>query len=99
MNEQGADYFDTCCDSEGTYLTGNEIGSWSETFSNEVSFIDPHNNIAFTLSRVRESRMFFGRELLANRLAWSGLVPIRSLLAAQFRIRHKDRCKKMTQVF
>lgn len=73
MNEQGADYFDTCCDSEGTLLTGNEIGSWSETSSNEVSFIDPHNNIAFTLSRVMESRMFFGRELLANRLAWSGL--------------------------
>jgi len=73
MNEQGAEYFDTCCDSEGTHLIRNEIGSWSETFSNEVSFIDPHNNIAFTLSRVRGSRMFFGRELLKNRLAWSGL--------------------------
>ncbi len=62
MNEQGTDYFDTCCDSKGTFLTGNEIGSWRETISDEVSFIDSHNNIAFTLSRVGESRMFFGRE-------------------------------------
>lgn len=73
MNEQGADYFDTCYDSKGTLLTGNEIGSWRETFSNEVSFIDSHDNIAFTLSRVGGSKMFFGRELVANRLAWSGL--------------------------
>lgn len=73
MNEQGADHFDTFFDSNGTILTGNEIGSWRETFCDEVSFIDPHNNITFTLSRVRGSRMYFGRELVENRLAWSGL--------------------------
>ncbi len=90
MNEQGAGYFDTCCDSKGILLTGNEIGSWRETFSDEVSFIDSDNNIAFTLSRIRESRMFFGRELVANRLAWSGLAyslsPHRSNFAYNIRI-------------
>ncbi|NJD77201.1 MAG: hypothetical protein FIB08_08935 [Candidatus Methanoperedens sp.] len=73
MNEQGANYFDTYCDSEGTNLVGNAIGSWQETFCDDVSFIDPYDELTFTLSRIHGSRMFYGRELVANRLAWSGI--------------------------
>jgi hypothetical protein len=73
MNEQGANHFDTYCDSNGTILAGNTIGSWQETHSDEVSFIDSLHDLAFILSRVSGSRMFYGRELVGNRLGWSGL--------------------------
>ncbi len=73
MNEQGANYFDTYRDSKGRILEGNEIGSWQVTSSGEASFVDSHDGLVFTLSRVSGSRMFYGRELVANRLAWSGL--------------------------
>ncbi len=73
MNEQGANYFDTYRDSKGRILVRDEIGSWQVTSSDEASFIDSHDGLAFTLSRVSGSRMFYGRELVTNRLAWSGV--------------------------
>ncbi len=73
MNEQGASYFDTYQDSDGLTLHGTEIGSWDETHAKEASFINPADEIAFTLKRAEGSRMFRGRELAAKRLAWSGL--------------------------
>ncbi len=73
MNEQGANYFDTCCDSKGRILRGKMIGSWQETYSDEVSFMDPYDDLSFTLSRVSGSRMYYGRERVPNRLAWSGV--------------------------
>lgn len=73
MNELGANHFDSYRDSNGLFLTGNEIGTWDETFADEASFIDPCDNIAFTLNRVKGTRMFRGRELVKGRLSWSGL--------------------------
>ncbi len=73
MNEQGASYFDTYCDSKGTILVGNEIGSWQENSCDEASFIDPHDGLTFTLSKISGSKMFYGRERVENRLAWSGI--------------------------
>ncbi len=35
--------------------------------------IDFCDNIAFTLKQVKGARMFRGRELVKDRLAWSGL--------------------------
>ena len=84
MNEQGANYFDTYFDSNGTILAGNKIGSWIETSSDEASFKNSHNNIIFTLSRVRDSRMFYGREFVPNRLAWSGITYSISPLISNF---------------
>ena len=73
MNEQGANYFDTYCDSKGTMLIGNAIGSWQENTFGEVSFIDPYDGLTFTLSKIRKSKMFYGRELVEKHLAWSGI--------------------------
>ena len=73
MNEQGANFFDTYCDSKGTILSGDEIGSWQETPCDEVSFIHSRNDLAFTLSKIDGSKMFYGRELVGNRLSWSGI--------------------------
>lgn len=73
MNEQGANHFDTYCDSRGKNLAGNAIGSWQETFCDEVSFIYSKDHLVFTFSRVPGSKMFYGRELVARRLSWSGI--------------------------
>ncbi len=73
MNEQGANYFDIYHDSNGAILAGNSIGTWDETFADEVSFIDSHDSIMFTFEKVGGCRMFRGRELIPMRLAWAGL--------------------------
>ena len=73
LNEQGANWFNTYRDSDGLILKGNEIGSWDEIQANYASFIDPVDGLSFTLKRVEGARMFRGRELVAGRLAWSGL--------------------------
>jgi hypothetical protein len=73
MNELGANHFDTYRDSNGLFLRGNAIGTWDETFADEASFIDSRNKIAFTLNRVKGTRLFRGRELVEGRLSWSGL--------------------------
>ncbi len=72
-NEQGANHFDRYCDSNGVNLIGNAIGTWDETFADEASLIDSGHDIAFTLQKVKGARLFRGRELVAGRLAWSGL--------------------------
>ncbi|MCX9025362.1 MAG: hypothetical protein OIN85_04610 [Candidatus Methanoperedens sp.] len=73
MNELGANHFDSYRDSNGLFLRGKAIGTWDETIADETSFIDFRDSIAFTLNRVKEARMFRGRELVEGRLAWSGL--------------------------
>ncbi len=73
MNELGANHFDSYHDSNGLFLRGNAIGTWDEIFADEASLIDSCDNIAFTLKQVKGARMFRGRELVENRLAWSGL--------------------------
>jgi len=73
MNEQGANYFDLYYDSDGVRLQGKEIGSWDETFADEASFVNSQHRIAFTLAKTQGARMFRGRELATERLAWAGL--------------------------
>lgn len=73
MNEQGATYFDRYRDSNGTSIAGEAIGTWDETYADEASFIDPLNNVKFTLQKVKGARMLRGRELVKSRLAWSGI--------------------------
>ena len=73
LNELGANWFDTYRDSEGCILKGNEIGSWDEIFVDEATFLDPADGLSFALKAVDGARMFRGRELVPDRLAWSGL--------------------------
>jgi hypothetical protein len=58
MNEQGANYIDTYQDSDGLILKGDKIGSWDETRAEEASFVNPVDEIAFTLKRAAGARMF-----------------------------------------
>lgn len=73
LNELGANFFDEYRDSSGLFLSGTAIGSWDETQASEASFIDSRDDIAFTLRRIDGAKMFRGRELVAGKLAWSGL--------------------------
>lgn len=72
-NEQGAGCFDRYSDSDGLSLEGKAIGAWDETFAREMSFTDFCEGISFTLLNTQGARMFRGREILAGKLAWSGL--------------------------
>ena len=73
MNEQGANWFDTYQDSNGLVLKKEKIGSWNQIEANYASFVDPVDGLMFTLKRVEGARMFRGRELVTDSLAWSGL--------------------------
>lgn len=72
-NEQGANHFDLYHDSNGMTLRSKEIGTWDETFAHQASLVDSHDSISFSINEVRGARIFRGRELVVNRLAWSGL--------------------------
>lgn len=73
LNEQGANRFDTYQDSNGLILKGERIGSWNRIEADYASFVDPADDLVFTLKRVDGARMFRGREKAADSLAWSGL--------------------------
>lgn len=73
LNEQGANWFDTYCDSDGLVLKGHGIGSWNRCVAEHASFVDPSDGLAFTLKRVEGAMMFRGRELETDTLSWSGL--------------------------
>lgn len=73
LNEQGANWFDTYQDSNGLVLKGEKIGSWNPIEADYASFVDPTDDLVFTLKRVDEARMFRGREKETGSLAWSGL--------------------------
>ena len=73
MNEQGANFFDTYCDSKGTILHGEAIGSWQETSCDEVSFRYPKDRLTFTVPKISGSKLFYGRELVEKRLSWAGI--------------------------
>jgi hypothetical protein len=72
-NELGANYFDKYQDSNGNFLMRKKIGTWNEIAASEASFTDSTDRIVFSLSRVDGAKMFRGRELVPDRLAWSGI--------------------------
>jgi hypothetical protein len=72
MNEQGGRAFDTYQDTGGLFLQGRAIGCWDEISADEAMFLSPVRRVAFRLSPISGSKLFRGRELVGNRLAWSG---------------------------
>ncbi len=71
MNEQGAHYFDEYRD-DARQVRGSQIGCWDEVSGNYGMFISQSHRVAFSLPRIEGTRLFHGRELVGNRLAWSG---------------------------
>jgi len=72
MNEQGARTFDRYQDSSGTSLQGGEIGCWDEVNASQAWFENASRGIAFRLGQVKGARLYRGRELVGDRLAWAG---------------------------
>lgn len=72
MNEQGAHFFDHYGDSSGMRLEGEAIGCWDEVTAEEAWFESRARSVAFRLRLVEGARLFRGRELVGNRLAWAG---------------------------
>ena len=72
MNEQGAHYFDKYSDSSGLLLHGGAIGSWETVHSETASFLSSSQQLAFTLHQIDGASLYRGRELIGDRLAWSG---------------------------
>ncbi len=72
MNELGAGLFDMYQDSGGLSLVGNDIGCWDQVLANEATFLSHEAKIAFRLPKVDGARLYRGRELIGNRLAWAG---------------------------
>jgi hypothetical protein len=72
MNELGARHFNHYSDSNGTFLRGAEIGTWSRVAAAEASLRNSSACVAFSLRQVEGARLYRGRELVGSRLAWSG---------------------------
>ena len=72
MNEQGARHFDQYQDSDGLSQHADEIGCWDPVLATQASFVDNSHRVSFSLPQVNGARLYRGRELVDNRLAWSG---------------------------
>ncbi len=72
MSEQGAHYFDLFEDSTGIRKQGELIGCWDEVTATQAAFVSTKHRLSFSLPQVAGAKLFAGRELIGNRLAWSG---------------------------
>jgi hypothetical protein len=73
MNELGARFFDRYTDSTGCERKGDAIETWQEVAAGQATFHDSGHGVSFTLSGAPGARLFRGRELVQDRLAWAGL--------------------------
>ena len=72
-NEQGANFFAQYQDSNGTILLQDSIGTWDEVSAGEASLVDSVDRLIFSLRQVQGAKLYRGRELVTDRLAWSGI--------------------------
>jgi hypothetical protein len=72
MSEQGAHYFDSYRAGNGNKQRGEEIGCWDEVTTERAEFISPSQKLSFSLHQVKGAKLYRGRELIDDRLAWSG---------------------------
>ena len=72
MNEQGARAFDKYMDTSGITLAGDKIGCWDEVNAENGRFATSKHKVWFELGQIKGVRLFRGRELVDNRLAWAG---------------------------
>ncbi len=73
LNEQGAHFFSTYSDSEGSILSNKEIGIWDNIVAQSAKIATVQNKIGFRLKQVEGSVLRRGRELQPGSLNWIGL--------------------------
>jgi hypothetical protein len=72
-NEQGGRLFTEYSDSFGVKLEGDQIEPWSPTSANWAILSSPRLGVGFRLCRPDGWRIVRGREIIGNRVSWSGL--------------------------
>ena len=72
-NEQGGRLFTEYSDSSGGKLEGRQIEPWRSTSAEWATLRSPEFGVGFTLSRPDGWRIVRGREVVENRISWSGL--------------------------
>jgi hypothetical protein len=72
-NEQGGGLFTEYNDSSGERLHGEQIESWRPVSAEWAALRSPDLGIGFRLRRPDGWRIVRGREVVENRLSWSGL--------------------------
>jgi hypothetical protein len=73
LNEQGAMFFKSYSDSEGTELYNEMIGPWHIVEAEKASLIDKSRDLSFTLWNLDTASMVRGWENVPGRLSWTGL--------------------------
>jgi hypothetical protein len=73
-NEQGGRVFTEYGDSSGQRRDGRQIEAWKLASANWASLWSPKDNVGFKLKMESEGwRIVRGREVVENRISWSGL--------------------------
>jgi hypothetical protein len=89
-NEQGGSLFTEYLDSFGGQLKGGQIEPWSPTSAMWATLSSPSLGVGFTLRRPDGWRIVRGREVIENRMSWSGLnlvcdgIPLSKMLGYRF---------------
>ncbi len=80
MNEQGANWFPSYCDSSGARLEGVSLGGWQTTAAARACFMSKDGRLAFCVEPGAGETMYFGRERYLQYnwrgfyyLSWSGV--------------------------
>jgi hypothetical protein len=72
-NEQGGRLFTEYSDSSGLKLKGKQIEPWRPTSAEWATLTSPELGVSFKLCRPAGWRIVRGREVVQNRVSWSGL--------------------------
>ena len=72
-NELGGRWFSKYTDSDGTTLQGREIGAWQKVLAESATLKSPEFALEFSVYRPKGWMMVRGREVVRNRISWSGL--------------------------
>lgn len=74
LNEQGSSFFRKYYDTNGLTLTNHKIGAWERINARKACFSDLEDGFCFCLSKVKNSALYRGREVMEDETAWSGLI-------------------------
>jgi hypothetical protein len=89
-NEQGGGLFTEYSDSSGDRLEGRQIEPWRPTSAEWATLSSPEFSVGFRLRRPDGWRIVRGREVVKNRISWSGLnlvyYGIPTLKALEYRV-------------
>ena len=73
LNEQGASFFRRYSDTDGVTLVDGQIGAMEKVKAEKASLANTNGTISFSLSNMKGTVFFRGREKTRGRFSWTGL--------------------------